>query len=185
MKKNYKIAAFIVAITIIAITLTSGIKKDYSRSGGYKDLVEELYDQAVKQNDNLESIEDGVEKFYKTRTEAIEKYNSYTSYNNRYYTDAKANAAIIIDPATKQRAYDLISKSETAYKAKIANWQNTIAVLNANEKELNDLHVLLEIMIADTMIEKYQNAALPGQTKLKETNADLLKVIEKIKAITK
>ncbi len=185
MKKVYRITAFVMVIAITAIILTSGIKKDYSRSGGGRDLVEELYDQAVKQNDDLESIEDGIEKFYKNRNEAIEKYNSFTSYNNRYYTDARAKAATIADAATKQRAYDLISKSEATYKAKTANWENSIAALNANEKELTNLHALLEIMIANTMIEKYQTSALPDNAKLKEANGDLLKLIEKIKAITK
>ena len=67
----------------------------------------------------------------------------------------------------------------------MTNWQNTIATLNANEKELTDLHALLEIMIAGTMIEKYQTTGFPDNAKLKEANGDLLKVIEKIKAITK
>lgn len=185
MKKVYRIAAFVMVIAITTITLTSGIKKEYSRSGGGRDLVEELYDQAVKQNDALESIEVSIEKIYKNRNEAIEKYNSFTSYNNRYYTDAKAKASTITDTATKQRAYDLISKSEAAYKTKITNWENSISALNANEKELTNLHALLEIMIANTMIEKYQSTGLPDNTKLKEVNSDLLKVIEKIKAITK
>ena len=183
MKKVYRIIAFVVVIAITAVTLTSGIRKDYN--GGGRDLVDELYEQAVKQNDNLESIEDGIGKFYKKREEAIEKYNSFTFYNNRYYTDAKSKAATIADAATKQRAYDLISKSEAGYKAKTADWQNTIAALNANEKELTDLHSLLKIMTTETMIEKYQNTELPNNAKLKEANGDLLKVIEKIKAITK
>ena len=184
MKKYYKIAAFIVAIAITTITLTSGITKD-SRSGGGRDLVEELYEQAVKQNDNLEAIEDGIEKFYKNRDEAFEKYNNFTSYNNRYYTDAKSNASTIADAATKQKAYDIISKSEAGYKVKMADWQNTIATLNSNEKELTDLHTLLKILITEAMIQKYQSSALPDNAKLKEANGDLLKVIEKIKSITK
>ncbi len=183
MKKYYKIAAFMLAITITAVTLTSGIRKDYN--GGGRDLVEELFEQAVKQNNSLESIEDDIEKFYKNRNEAIEKYNSYVAYNNRYYTDAKSKAATIAEAATKQRANDIISKSEAAYKAKTAEWQNTIATLNANEKILTDLHALLEIIITEPMIEKYQNSGLPDNTKIKEANSDLLKVIEKIKAITK
>jgi hypothetical protein len=184
MKKYYKLAAFIVAIAITTITLTSGITKS-SRSDGGRDLVEELYEQAVKQNDNLEAIEDGIEKFYKNRNEAIEKYNSFAAYNNRYYMDAKSKAATIADAATRQKANDIINKSEAAYRAKTANWQNTIASLNTNEKELTNLHALLQIMITDPMIEKYQNSALPDNTKAKEINSDLLKVIEKIKAITK
>jgi hypothetical protein len=184
MKKYYKLAAFIMAIAITTITLTSGITKG-SRSYGGRDLVEELYEQAVKQNDNLEAIEDGIEKFYKNRNEAIEKYNSFTAYNNRYYMDAKSKAATIADAATQQRANDIIIKSEAAYKVKTANWQNTIANLNANEKELTNLHTLLQIMITESMIDKYQNSSLPDNAKAKEANNDLLKVIEKIKAITK
>lgn len=183
MKKYYKIAAFLMTIAITTITLTSGITKG-SRSEGGRDLVEELYDQAVKQNNNLEAIEEGIERFYKNRNEAIEKYNSFTAYNNRYYMDAKSKAATIADAATQQRANDVINKSEVAYKVKIANWQNTITTLNANEKELTNLHTLLQIMITESMIAKYQST-LPDNAKAKEVNSDLLKVIEKIKTITK
>lgn len=182
MKKYVKIVTFAAAVLLIAITLTSGIDKS---RGGYKDLVEEFYDQAVKQNSNLETIEDDIENFYKKREDAIEKYNSFTSYNNRYYADAKAKAATIADATTKQRAGDHINKSETAYRAKMANWQNAIVTLNNNERELSDLHILLKIMIATPVIEKYQQNNLPDNSRMNEANADLLKVIEKIKAITK
>ena len=172
------------AIAIAIVTLSSGITKESSRSGGGRDLVEELYDQAVRQNDNLKSIEEGIEKFYKNKEDAIEKYSSYTSYNNRYYTDAKSKAATITDAAAKQKANDIISKSEAAYRTKTADWQNTIAALNANERELNNLHALLQVMITEPIIVKFQNSSLPDNSKAKETNGELLKVIEKIKAIT-
>ncbi len=185
MRNIFKILAIAAIIITSAITLTSGITKEYSRDGGYKDMVEELYDQAVKQNDNLEAIEDDIEKFYKNKTEALEKYNSYAAYNNRYYSDAKSKAVGISDVATKQKANDVINKSEATYKAKITNWQNAIATLNTSEKELNDLHNLLKIMTTETMIQKYQNSSFPDDGKLKEANTELQKVIERIKGITK
>jgi hypothetical protein len=184
MKKIFKISAFVVIIGITAITLISGTSKENRYDGGYKDLVEELYAQAVKQDKNLESIEDGIQKFYKKKSEALEKYNSFSSYNNRYYTDAKSNAATIADAATKQKANDMISKSEATYKAKLSDWQNTITALNTSEKEMNDLHTLLQIKITIPMIEKYQSTDFPDNARLKEANDDLLKVIEKIKMIT-
>ncbi|MEI2737346.1 MAG: hypothetical protein V9F01_01010 [Chitinophagaceae bacterium] len=100
------------------------------------------------------------------------------------YSDARLKAAMIADATTKQRANDIISKSETAYKAKITDWQTTIASLNNSVRELNDLHELLKITITEPMIAKYQSG-LPDNAKLKESNDDLLKVIGKIKAITR
>jgi hypothetical protein len=185
MKKIVKITAFVVSITITVITLTSGIEKSYGRSGGYKDLVDELYSQSVKQNKSLENIEDGIENFYKKKMDAIEEYNSFTAYNNRYYSDAKANTNTISNTTAKQKANELINKSEALYNTKIANWQSTIATLNANEKELNDLHTLLKLIITEPIIAKYQSTQLPENSKVKEAGEDLLKVIEKIRAITK
>jgi hypothetical protein len=178
MKRKYFLSAFIfiIAATTI-ITLTSGDFKK-SRYGGGKDLVEELYNQAAKQNDNLRSIEEGIENFYRKKEEALEKYN------NRYYSDAKANAANIADGGTKQRTLDLITKSETGYHSKLTEWQNQISILNTKEKELRDLHILLQVMTTIPTIEKYQQSSLPDNNKLKETNADLKQVIDRIKAIT-
>jgi len=184
MKKYYKIAVFILATTITLFTLSSGITKDSSRSGG-GNLVDDLYEQAVKQNNNLESIEDGIEKFYKSRNEALEKYNSFTSYNSRYYSDAKSKAAMITEAVTKQKANDIISKSEAAYQLKMSDWQTIITTLNTNERELAALHTLLKVMITEPIIAKYQATNSPDNAKAKEASSDLLKVIEKIKALTK
>ena len=181
MKKVFTIAAFVVIAGITIIILTSG-RDEY---GGGRDMVEELYEQAVKQNDALETIEDDIDKFYKKRQEAVEKYNAYHSYHTRYYQDARSNAAGITDLAAKQRANDIINQSETRYNGRIANWQSTIATLNANEKELNSLHSLLKIMISEAMVDKSQQSGFPDNAKAKEVNADLQKIIEKIKAITK
>ncbi|MEI2737347.1 MAG: hypothetical protein V9F01_01015 [Chitinophagaceae bacterium] len=84
MKKVYSIAALVAIVTVAVVTLTSGIENDYRSGGGDRNLVDELYEQAVKQNDNLESIEDDIENFYKKRNEAMEKYNGFVAYNNRY-----------------------------------------------------------------------------------------------------
>ncbi len=182
MKRVYKLAALAVLTAITIVTLTSGIKKN---DGGFKDLVDELYDQAVKQNDNLKSVEDDIEKFYKKKQDAVEKYNAYNNYHTRYYQDARSNASAITNIATRQRATELITKSEARYNTKIAGWLATIAALNAAEKELNDLHSFLKIMISEAMIDRSQNSGLPDNARAKEVNADLLKVVEKIKVIIK
>lgn len=183
MRKTYPLAALAGLLLIVFIVLTSG---DYKGryDGGYKDLVDELYSQALKQNENLETIEEDIEKFYKKKSEALEKYNSYTAYNNRYYADARANAASITDTATRQKAYALITKSEARYKTKITGWQTTITSLNKNEMELKDLHTLLKIVVTEPMMEKYQNNNLPESSKANEANGDLQQLIQKIKAIT-
>lgn len=185
MRKAYQIAAFTAIIILFTIALTSGIKKDFSRSNGSNDLVEELYNRAIKQNSNLEAIEDGIDNFYKKKEDATDKYNSFTSYNNRYYSDARAKANLIGDSITKQKALNVVSQSETSYKAKLAEWQITLVTLAANEKELNDLHNLLKIMITEPVIAKYQDTDMPDNSKGKEVNTDLQNVIEKIKGITK
>ena len=185
MKKTIKIAAFILVLLSTIVILPSGISKNSSRDGGGRDLVEEFYLQSVKLNDNLKTLEEDIDKFYKKRNDAIEKYNSFTNYNNRYYTDARTNAATITDAGTKQRAIDLINNSEAAYKTKMTDWQSDIAALNANEKEMNDLHTLLKIKVSEAIISKYQQTEMPESSKLKEANSDLSKVIEKLKVLTK
>lgn len=185
MKKVYQTIALIVLVSAAVVTLTSGISKEMRYDGGGRDLVEELYEQAVKQNDNLKAVEDGIERFYKKRQDAEEKFNNYTYYNSRYYSDAKAKAAPVADSTTKQKATDLITKSENRLAAKLAEWKNTIAVMDANERQLRDLHALLKITVTVPMIEKYQADNLPDYSKLKEAGDELRTVIEKIKAITK
>lgn len=184
MRKTYPLAALAGLLLIVFVVLTSG---DYKGryDGGYKDIVDELYDQAVKQSESLEAIEESIEKFYKKKQESLEKYNSYTSYNSRYYSDARARAVSITDATTRQKAIDRINSSESRYKASMAGWDTQMASLNAGEKELKDLHALLKIMTSEQLISKYQSGNIPDNSKLKDANNDLQFVIEKIRAITR
>jgi hypothetical protein len=184
MRKTYSFAALAGILLVIFVMLSSGdIKSRYD--GGGRDMVEELYYQAVKQNESLEAIEDDIEKFYKKKQEALEKYSSYSSYNSRYYYDAKANVAGITDAATRQKATDILTVSETRYKTSVAEWERNITSLQVKEKELNDLHSLLKIMFSEKMINRYQSGNFPDGSKLNEANNELQSVIEKIKAITR
>ncbi len=167
------------------VTLTSGNLKSSSRDEEYNDLVEQLYQQEVKINDALETIQNDMEAFYKKRNIVLEKYNNYVNYNNRYYEDAKNNANRIKSIHTKQKIIDELSISEANYKIKLNDWYNTITTLNNNEKELTDLHQLLKIKITIAIIESYQTKELPSTTEAKSANTELIKIIEKIKAITK
>lgn len=184
MRRTYVLVIlFLLITTVTFITLTAGITKE--RYDGGRDMVEEFYDQSLKQNNNLQSIEDGIEKFYRNKEEALEKYNSFTFQNTRYYSDARAKTSTIADSLTKQRAYDLIGKSETTYNNRLNEWKNQINILNARERELKDLYALLKVMITLPSIEKYQSSSMPSDSKLKEINTDLQQVIERIKMLTK
>ena len=143
MRKASTFAALIIVLSIFIIGLSSGITKN-SRDGGGKDLVEELYFQAVKQNDNLKSIEDAIESFHRKKDDALEKYAGFTYYNNRYYTDAKTNATQISDGTLRQKTNDLINKSETAYHARLAEWSNIIATMKEKEKTRIEIIMIMQ-----------------------------------------
>jgi hypothetical protein len=185
MKKVYRLALVMIIVIITITTLSSGVTKKSSRDGNYNDLVEQLYQKEVKQNTTLEDIEDGIEVFYEKKRETLEKYTIFSTYNNRYYADAKAIANLIEDAAFKQRAIDAINKSMTNYNTKMTDWEATIATLNSNEKQLNDLHHLLKIAVTTSVIETYQTKELPNIAPAKDTNTELLKIIQQIKTITK
>jgi hypothetical protein len=183
MKRIFKIAAFVFVFALTVITLSSGVTKE--RSGGRGNLVEELYHQAERQNSTLENIANDIERFYKKKSDALEKYNVFAAYHNQYYTDAKFSITEINDSTIKEKAANVIKTSETAYRTKLVDWQNTIATLYKQEQELKDLQQLLKIMTTVPIIEKAQNSDLPSSDNIKQAQADLLKVIQKIKEITK
>jgi hypothetical protein len=182
MKKNYSLAVLCL-LMVTVITLTSGISK--SDKGGYGDIVERLYSQEVKRNGTLKNIEESIDAFYRKKEASLEKFNGFSYQNNEYYKDANARANIITDAAAKQKALDIIRKSEEAYRANVASWQGLITTLNNNERQLKDLHQLLKITVTIPVIEAYQKTELPSTTDATTTNNELLKIIEAIKTITK
>ncbi len=184
MKKNILILSSILAAVFSIILLCSGTSKETRYDGGGNDLVQELYEQAVKQNEALQDLQESISKFYKKKNEALEKYNSFTSYNSRYYSDARQKMEQITDTVSKKKAIALLSKSETNYRSSLSDWQSRINAMNAKEKELVNLHSLLQIMVSETMIAKYQSGNFPDNTRFREAAADIESVISRLKTLT-
>lgn len=67
MKKKILIFSSILAAVLTIILLSSGISKESRYDGGGNDLVQELYDQAVKQNEQLQDLQESISKFYKKK----------------------------------------------------------------------------------------------------------------------
>lgn len=177
--KLITVTAFFIISTVV---LSSGISK--SMGGGRNDLVDDIYKQEVNKNPALEKVETSIKNFYSKKQDAVEEYNKYNDYNKRYYADAKNNLNYIGDAALKEKAKKLIEQSEKNYLIKISEWNKQIAEMGTNESSLEDHHVLLKLMIATPLIEQYQGKNLPPTGPIQETNAELKKIIESIKAIT-
>ncbi len=184
MKKKILIPTSFLAAVFAIILLSSGTSKESRYDGGGNDLVHELYDQAVKQNDDLQDLQESISKFYKKKNEALEKYNSYTNYNTRYYSDARQKMEQITDSVSKKKAIALISNSEKNYRNSLSDWQNRINMMNAKERELTNLHSLLQIMVSETMIVKYQSGNFPDNTRYKEAAAEIESIISRLKTLT-
>lgn len=184
MKKNILILSTILIGLFTIILLSSGTSKESRYEGGGTDLVQELYDQAVKQNEQLQYLQESISKFYKKKNEALEKYNSFTSYNSRYYSDARQKMEQLTDTLSKKKAMTLISNSESNYRKSLSDWQNRISSLNAKEKELVNLQSLLQIMISESMIAKYQSGNFPDNTRFREAAADIESIINRLKTLT-
>lgn len=184
MKKNILILSSCMTAVFTIILLCSGTSKESRYDGGGNDLVQELYDQAVKQNNDLQDLQESIGKFYKKKNEALEKYNSYTNYNTRYYSDARQKMEQITDSVSKKKAIALISNSEKNYRNSLSDWQNRINMMNAKERELTNLHSLLQIMVSETMIVKYQSGNFPDNTRYKEAAAEIESIISRLKTLT-
>ncbi len=184
MKKNLLLLSTSLLALFAIILLSSGTSKDSRYDGGGNDLVQELYEQAVKQNEQLQDLQESISKFYKKKNEALEKYNSYTSYNSRYYSDARQKMEQITDTVSKKKAMALISKSENNYRSSLSDWQNRINSLNAKERELVNLQSLLQITVSESMIAKYQSGNFPDNTRFKEASAEIEYITNRLKTLT-
>ena len=170
MKKKILIFSSILAAVLTIILLSSGISKESRYDGGGNDLVQDL--------------QESISKFYKKKNEALEKYNSFTSYNSRYYSDARQKMEQITDTVSKKKALTLISKSENNYRSSLSDWQNRINSLNAKERELVNLQSLLQITVSESMIAKYQSGNFPDNTRFKEAAAEIESIINRLKTLT-
>lgn len=126
----------------------------------YRDesLVDKIYSELVKNNNNLKALDDKILKTQQETEKAIQAYDVILSMSETYYQEAGHKAKLITDSLIKKQAEEEIKTSADKYNLKTEKIKALITQINKNNIVLDNLYTAFKIKKTLPEIEKYQNA---------------------------
>jgi hypothetical protein len=129
--------------------------KRYSGDGN---IINEIYYELIKNDKNLQVLDDKIENSNEKSEKVILHYNTILGKSSFYYLSANYNANAIGDSLLQEKIVKEIKMSADKYNLKIKNIKDLISQVTKNKERMNDLYTVFKIKKTLPEIEKYQNA---------------------------
>ncbi len=157
-----------------------------SYSRGYSiDLVEALYKDLLKENKQLQNIEDEINDYKSQKSDTLAAYQLYNGKIEKYYADANNHAMSVSDSVLKQKLLTMIKTSTEKYKKKSGAIDSIIKQIEVKDFTINDYHVTMKIVFTLPLIEKFQDKNRPKTTGYKGIIKTQDEIIKKMDLILK
>jgi hypothetical protein len=156
-----------------------------SKSRGYDDLVDDLYNELLEKNAALAALEHDIENIKDDSKDSAETFKAFDNKNNSYYNSATSHLESIKDTILKERIKLLVTNSLSKYKAKTAAYNNLLAAIATKDISLDDLHIILKLTQTLVMIGQYQSNDLPSTKPLENTSKAYDKIMTTTDALSK
>lgn len=154
----------------------------YSKRGD--DLVEELYQELVEKSTDLKNLEETIEFQNGLSNEQKNIFEKYTQKSSSFYHTAEYNAQLISDSLIKKQLLTIVASSKKTHEARSKEVNSLVDMISKNEKNINDRHAVLKILLTLPVIEKYQKTNLPEKNSFNKVLDDQRKLIKKTDSLT-
>ncbi|MCT2409604.1 hypothetical protein NZD88_18785 [Chryseobacterium antibioticum] len=126
----------------------------------YRDenMVHQIYAELLKNDKNLQALDDRVKKTNEETEKVTSQYNDVLGKTETYYDNANSLTRAIKDSLLKHEVEAEIKTSSEKYNLKIKRIKDLISEVNKNREKLHDQYVVFKIRKTLPEIEKYQNA---------------------------
>ncbi|WP_126650676.1 hypothetical protein [Chryseobacterium aureum] len=138
-------------------SVSSSIKKN-TRYSGDGNLVNEIYQELLKNNKALQDLDNRIENIQKETDAVLSEYDDIMGKSQTYYNDATALSNSITDSITKRQIENEIKASSDKYDQKTQTIRDLISKIKANRAILYNEYTVFKIRKTLPEIEKYQNA---------------------------
>lgn len=125
---------------------------------GKGNMILEIYSEMVKNDKNLQNLEQKIENADTETHSVISKYQDIIKKSDNYYQDAKQLTIAINDSLMKKEIEKDIKFSSERYDLKTKKIKDLIVKINQNISVIQDQHTIFKIKKTIPEIEKYQNA---------------------------
>lgn len=125
---------------------------------GDTNMVYQIYDELVKNDKKLQSLDDRIIAVNNESSEITSEYEKIIGKSTNYYNDAKALTKSITDSLMRKEIEQKVQISADQYKLKTKTINDLINQINTNIGTLNDQYIVFKIQKTLYEIEKYQSA---------------------------
>lgn len=139
-------------------SVASSITKETRFSSRQENMVHQIYDELIKNNKNLQILDNKVNEVDDKTAETTSKYDHIIYKSESYYNDAESLAKSVSDSVTKKEIEKEIKISSEKYNLKIKQIKDLIEKINKNREKIHDTYIIFKIRKTLPEIEKYQNA---------------------------
>lgn len=139
-------------------SVSGAIKKNTRYSSREGNLVNEIYQELIKNDKNLQDLDTKIDNIQKDAETSISEYDDIIGKSETYYNDASALSNSVTDSVTKKQIEKEIKASAEKYDLKTQTIRNLIAKIKANRTTLHDQYLVFKIRKTLPEIEKYQSA---------------------------
>lgn len=153
----------------------------YKRSGS---LVDELYNELVKESAELKSLEEALEEHRPKTMKLMEKFNSYDGKSSSYYNAAKSEANSIIDTVLGARINALVKANADQYGQYTNELTALINTISGNGTRISDNHTVLKVVATLPVINRYQRENKPDKKEYLQHIQEQEKLIKRIQQNT-
>jgi hypothetical protein len=137
----------------------SSMEISSSRSG---DLVQQLYNDLAKRDEQIKSIEKQLNNLRKYKNDSLEVFDKYSENNSSFYNVASTYSSQITDSSLKRQMDALIGQSLERYNNQMIAHKNVVKAIELNNRTIANLHLALMILRTIPIMEKYQKHHKPS-----------------------
>lgn len=156
-----------------------------SRAYYEKDIINQLYEEALEKDAALKALNDKIVTMSSVKNDSLRAFNNYVVQNKKYWEDAKSHIEQIQDEALKASTTKVFEDLEKAFYNKITAHENAKSTIQQKTKILQDKFLVMKLMITHAMINNYQNNELPDINSIKGLIKEYDKLIKEAEAISK
>lgn len=129
---------------------------------GPEDMVDELYEEAIKNSQRLAFLEDKIPNLNEMKNDSIRVFEKYKFKNQDYYTSAFRHLNSIRDSILKKEIDAVFEKDKTKYNNIIARLNDLRNELDKQSMYTDDHRVVLKLFVTLGMMEQYREPNTPS-----------------------
>lgn len=141
--------------------------KSYSGRSGNYDLVEALFEEALKSDSTLRQLFEAIEAQHHAHADTTERWQHYEQKNLQYYEDAKQHSERMSDTIARAEQLTLLRKSQERYEVDVRDARGLDSAYRHTRSSIADLQELVKVQRTLEMLERYQKEQRPHDATLR------------------